>query len=103
MEQELNLRSFASEAVTAPIVSQVHADLRPEDIVVDQVEPFGWCIRDGRFDEDDRSAVIGFIELDNDLFEVMQLGADFRLLTFNTLKEAVEHLANHALNSKPAA
>ena len=103
MEPGLNLRSLASDAVTAPIVAHIRPDIARDDIVVDEVEPAAWCVRDGRFPEDDRSSVIGLIEKDNGLFEVMQLGGDLRLLTFYSLDEAVEHLAHHAVNAKPAA
>ena len=64
---------------------------RAEDIVTQALSPSAWRVQDGRLPEHDASALIGFIEKKDDLYEVMQLGNGFQWFTYPSLAEAVAH------------
>lgn len=68
---------------------------RREDVSVERVAPLGWRVRDLRPSQQDGHAMLGFIEQEDGRFEVIQLGEGFRLLTFESLDEAVRHLVQN--------
>jgi len=69
----------------------LHAGIAPDDVVVERLDHFGWRVRDGRFPGDERTSIIGLIELVNEVFDAVRFG-DFRKSTFTSLDEAVKHL-----------
>ncbi len=73
--------------------------LLDEALVLEPVSPQVWRVCDARVPRDEHGHLLGFVEARKDRFEVMQLGDGFTWNTFDTMRQALDHivLTSHAV------
>jgi hypothetical protein len=67
-----------------------------EDILVHFLSASQWRVIDRRVPETDACSLLGFIEENNQQFEVMQVRHGFQFFTFPSLAEALNHFSEPA-------
>ncbi|MFP7834884.1 hypothetical protein [Marisediminicola sp. LYQ134] len=68
------------------------AEVDLTEATVRQVALGGWRVSDSLLRDDDPRHLLGYIEIRDDQFEVMVVGADFTWALFPTMPGAIEHL-----------
>lgn len=85
--------------IDAPEATYGFTDLdapAPSDVQLARVTPHGWRVSDTRLPPRDPLRLLAFIELRDDVFEVMQLGRGFEWHVFPSLEEALEFVLRTA-------